>query len=193
MGRRPFKCYRFIKNKPYPKSKYCKKCPVSKIKMFDIGDKRAKKNIYPCCINLVNLQPINISSECLESVRIVMNRNLTKSIKNKKFHLKIKMHPLHILRNNKMLSRAGADRVQTGMRNSFGKPESICARVKKNKSILSVRCRYKDEDNVINALKQACYKVSGFQIIQISKNWGFTKFKSQQFIEYIKKGKKLKN
>mmetsp|Transcript_31360 Transcript_31360/g.50542 ORF Transcript_31360/g.50542 Transcript_31360/m.50542 type:complete len:123 (+) Transcript_31360:2617-2985(+) len=122
-----------------------------------------------------------------------MNRNLTKSIKNKKFHLKIKMHPLHILRNNKMLSRAGADRVQTGMRNSFGKPESICARVKKNKSILSVRCRYKDEDNVINALKQACYKVSGFQIIQISKNWGFTKFKSQQFIEYIKKGKKLKN
>ncbi|RWW34088.1 hypothetical protein GW17_00001178, partial [Ensete ventricosum] len=38
-------------------------------------------------------------------------------------------HPFHVLRINKMLSCAGADRLQTGMRGAFGKPQGTCARV----------------------------------------------------------------
>ena len=30
------------------------------------------------------------------------------------FHLRIRVHPFHVLRINKMLSCAGADRLQTG-------------------------------------------------------------------------------
>merc|ERR1712141_532775 len=34
--------------------------------------------------------------------------------------LRIRVHPFHVLRINKMLSCAGADRLQTGMRGAFG-------------------------------------------------------------------------
>ena len=39
------------------------------------------------------------------------------------FHIRIRVHPYHVLRINKMLSCAGADRLQTGMRGAFGKPQ----------------------------------------------------------------------
>jgi hypothetical protein len=45
------------------------------------------------------------------------------------FHLRVRVHPFHVLRINKMLSCAGADRLQTGMRGAFGKPFATCARV----------------------------------------------------------------
>ena len=41
------------------------------------------------------------------------------------FHIRIRVHPFHVLRINKMLSCAGADRLQTGMRGAFGKPQVI--------------------------------------------------------------------
>jgi large subunit ribosomal protein L10e len=45
------------------------------------------------------------------------------------FHLRIRVHPYHVLRINKMLTCAGADRLQTGMRGAFGKPNGLLARV----------------------------------------------------------------
>ena len=45
------------------------------------------------------------------------------------FHLRIRVHPYHVLRINKMLTCAGADRLQTGMRGAFGKPNGLWARV----------------------------------------------------------------
>lgn len=57
------------------------------------------------------------------------------------FHLRIRVHPFHVLRINKMLSCAGADRLQTGMRGAFGKPQGLCARVAIGQILLSIRCR----------------------------------------------------
>ena len=45
------------------------------------------------------------------------------------FHLRIRVHPYHVLRINKMLTCAGADRLQTGMRGAYGKPNGLLARV----------------------------------------------------------------
>jgi len=41
MGRRPARCYRYCKNKPYPKSRYNRGVPDPKIRIFDLGRKRA--------------------------------------------------------------------------------------------------------------------------------------------------------
>merc|ERR1739842_198652 len=46
------------------------------------------------------------------------------------FHLRIRVQPFHVTRINKMLSCAGADRLQTGMRHAWGKPMGTAARVK---------------------------------------------------------------
>ena len=42
--------------------------------------------------------------------------------------MRVRAHPYHVTRINKMLSCAGADRLQTGMRHAFGKPNGLVAR-----------------------------------------------------------------
>lgn len=56
----------------------------------------------------------NISSEALEAARIAANKYMTKNAGKDAFHLRVRVHPFHVLRINKMLSCAGADRLQTG-------------------------------------------------------------------------------
>merc|ERR1712188_305211 len=89
MGRRPARCYRQIKNKPYPKSRYCRGVPDPKIRIYDVGMKKYPSEIFPACVHLVSWEKEN-------------------------FHLRIRCKPFHVLRINKMLSCAGADRLQTG-------------------------------------------------------------------------------
>lgn len=57
------------------------------------------------------------------------------------------VHPFHVLRINKMLSCAGADRLQTGMRGAFGKPAGVAARVSIGQILLSIRTK---DHNVVN-------------------------------------------
>ena len=57
------------------------------------------------------------------------------------FHMRVRVHPYHVIRINKMLSCAGADRLQTGMRGAFGKPQGLVARVSVGDILLSVRVR----------------------------------------------------
>lgn len=49
----PFKCYRQIKDKPYPKSRYCRGVPDPKIRIYDAGAKRTGVDVFPACIHLV--------------------------------------------------------------------------------------------------------------------------------------------
>ncbi len=51
------------------------------------------------------------------------------------------VHPFHVLRINKMLSCAGADRLQTGMRGAFGKAQGTAARVAIGQVLMSIRCK----------------------------------------------------
>ncbi len=110
MGRRPFKCYRYIKGKAFPKSRYNRAVPDPKLKYYDGGDKKADWRVYPLCIHLVSNEREQISSEALEACRIAFNKYLTTKI-NKDFHSKVRKHTWHVLRINKMLSCAGADRL----------------------------------------------------------------------------------
>ena len=54
--------------------------------------------------------PLQISSEALEAARIACNKYLVKFAGKDNFHMRIRAHPYHVLRINKMLSCAGADR-----------------------------------------------------------------------------------
>ena len=55
--------------------------------------------------------------------------------------MRVRKHPYHVVRINKMLSCAGADRLQTGMRGAFGKPQGLVARVGLNDVLMSIRVR----------------------------------------------------
>ena len=56
------------------------------------------------------------------------------------YHLKLRVYPHQIVRENPMATGAGADRVQSGMRNAFGKPISVEAIVKKDQRIITIDC-----------------------------------------------------
>ena len=54
MGRRPARCYRYCKNKPYIKSRFCRGVPDAKIRIFDIGDKSASVDTYPFVAHMLS-------------------------------------------------------------------------------------------------------------------------------------------
>jgi len=189
MGRRPARCYRQIKNKPYPKSRYCRGVPDPKIRIYDVGMKRKPADDFPFCIHLASWEKENVSSEALEAARIACNKYMTKFAGKDAFHLRVRVHPFHVLRINKMLSCAGADRLQTGMRGAFGKPQGVCARVAIGQVLLSVRCKDNNAQHAEEALRRAKFKFPGRQKIIVSGKWGFTKFTRAEYMKYKSEGR----
>nr|P45633.1 RecName: Full=Large ribosomal subunit protein uL16; AltName: Full=60S ribosomal protein L10; AltName: Full=QM protein homolog [Zea mays]AAA17419.1 QM protein [Zea mays] len=189
MGRRPARCYRQIKNKPCPKSRYCRGVPDPKIRIYDVGMKRKGVDEFPYCVHLVSWERENVSSEALEAARIVCNKYMTKSAGKDAFHLRVRVHPFHVLRINKMLSCAGADRLQTGMRGAFGKPQGTCARVDIGQVLLSVRCKDNNAAHASEALRRAKFKFPARQKIIESRKWGFTKFSRADYLKYKSEGR----
>ena len=57
----------------------------------------------------------------------------------------------------------GADRLQTGMRGAFGKPQGTVARVKIGQPLMSVRTHDKHKSAVIEALRRTKFKFPGRQ------------------------------
>jgi large subunit ribosomal protein L10e len=114
---------------------------------------------------------------------------MTKNAGKDLFHLRVRVHPYHVLRINKMLSCAGADRLQTGMRGAFGKPNGLCARVDIGQILLSIRCR--DNHGVVaeEALRRAKFKFPGRQKVVASRNWGFTPFSRDDYLAFRKEGR----
>lgn len=159
MGRRPARCYRYIKNKPYPKSRFCRGVPDPKIRIYDLGKKKAGVDEFPACVHMMSNEREHLSSEALEAARICANKYMVKNCGKvcsvfhfphfhrslqDSFHLRVRKHPFHVTRINKMLSCAGADRLQTGMRGAYGKPQGLVARVDIGDILFSMRIK----DNV---------------------------------------------
>lgn len=190
MGRRPARCYRYCKGKPYIKSRYCRGVPDAKIRIYDLGRKKAAVEDFPCCVHLISLEKEQLSSESLEAARICANKYLTKAAGKDSFHMRIRVHPFHVLRINKMLSCAGADRLQTGMRGAFGKPTGTAARVGIGQILMSVRCKDQHSAVAMEALRRCKFKFSGQQKIAISKKWGFTPFERENY-EQLKEQNRL--
>jgi large subunit ribosomal protein L10e len=124
-----------------------------------------------------------LSSEALEAARVACNKYLTNNAGKELFHMRIRAHPFHVLRINKMLSCAGADRLQTGMRHAFGKPQGVVARVKIGQILMSVRTKPNHIPTAIEALRRAKFKFPGRQKIVVSKKWGFTKYDKATYVQ----------
>merc|ERR1712080_377382 len=181
MGRRPARCYRYCKNKPYPKSRFCRGVPDPKIRIYDLGKKKARVDDFELCVHLVSDEYEPLSSEALEAGRICANKYLVKNCGKDFFHLRVRPHPFHVVRINKMLSCAGADRLQTGMRGAFGKPQGTVARVHIGQPIMSCRAKEGSKEHVIEALRRAKFKYPGRQKIYVSTKWGFTKWERTDY------------
>lgn len=189
MGRRPGRCYRYLSKKAYPKSRFNRGVPDSKIQIFDLGKRKAGVAELPLLVNCISNEREHLSAEALEAARVAANKYMTKHAGKDSFHIRIRVHPSHVLRINKMLSCAGADRLQTGMRGSFGKPYGRAARVFFSQPIMSIRTKPGFRDVAVEALRRAKNKFPGKQSIQVSSKFGFTGMFADEFSNLKEKGR----
>jgi len=145
MALRKGHCYTAVERPYTRKSKvksksYIKTIPPSKIARFTMGDIVGFwQGKYPYFVKLVANEPVQIRDNAIEAARQWAHRALEEKLKGN-FYFAVSAYPHHILRENKMLTGAGADRMQTGMQLSFGKPIGVAAQIKKGKSIFIVAC-----------------------------------------------------
>ena len=88
-----------------------------------------------------------------------------------------------------MLSCAGADRLQTGMRGAFGKPCGLVARAAIGQIMFSVRTKEGCEAIIIEALRRCTYKFPGRQHLIISNRWGFTDLVKEDYVKLRAQGR----
>jgi large subunit ribosomal protein L10e len=114
---------------------FIKTVPASKITKFNMGNIQAyQSGKYNIIIRAICKEQIQIRDNSIEAARQGITRALEKSVPNQ-FYFEIKVHPHHIIRENKMLTGAGSDRMQTGMQHSFGKTIGRAAMVKANQEL----------------------------------------------------------
>jgi large subunit ribosomal protein L10e len=129
------KNYRAVKGQAYTRREFVKGFPQPKITKFSMGDTKAK---FEYEAKLISLQSAQIRHNALEAARVASNRPLMEKLVNN-YQLQVHPFPHSILRENKMIFGAHADRLQDGMRRSFGKPIGTAARVRPDQTIITVR------------------------------------------------------
>ncbi|MBW2974068.1 50S ribosomal protein L16 [Candidatus Woesearchaeota archaeon] len=140
----------------YKKQRFVRARPVCRVVRFDMGN---PKRTYDVTLHLVSKIDLQIRDNALESARQTSNRALEKVLGKTGYHLKVRIYPHHVLRENPLAAGAGADRMSTGMAHSFGKVIGIAARIKKGQSIFSVSVNKKDIELGRKALTKASRKL----------------------------------
>lgn len=163
MGIRPAKCYHwdspaYTRVSNNASDSFVTGVPGIKITRFDMGDPNAEFEVR---LDLISNQDIQLRHNALEAARQTAVRWLEKHLGKKGFYLKIRVYPHHIMRENKMATGAGADRVQSGMRESFGRPIGKAARVRKDQKIISISVPEGKIDVAKEALRKANAKLPG--------------------------------
>jgi large subunit ribosomal protein L10e len=148
--------YTRVSGAAYVRKKYMGGVPGSKITIFDMGNLSAE---FPVSLSLVAKEACQIRHNALEAARIFANRYLVKSVGRKNFQLKIRLYPHHVLRENKLATGAGADRVSSGMRHAFGRAVGTAARVDSGQRMLTVIVEADNVNQAKEALKRASYKL----------------------------------
>jgi large subunit ribosomal protein L10e len=164
----PWHCYNKWTRRPYQhkrssnrRREFARGGAQSKIVRFWGGNKEVPWEEWELVVGLKVNNQIQISSNALEAVRITINGSLQKHIGRNNFRLRIRPKPFQKIRENRMLAFAGADRVQSGMRNSFGRSTGVCARVKAGSVIVDVGCHLKNLALVRDRLRVASMKITG--------------------------------
>src|SRR5829696_672833 len=125
--------YREPRGMPYVRREYIAGKPQIKIARFSSGQFR--ENQYDYKLELLATEKIQIRHNALESARLAANKTMARAGETS-FFSTLKVYPHVLLRENKMIATAGADRLQEGMRRAFGKATGLAARVKPGQSII---------------------------------------------------------
>ncbi len=119
---------------------FIKAVPQNKIVKFSMGDAKAhNQGKHTHQVRLITTEKIQIRDNSLESCRMAINKLLDKTIPGN-YYFSVKVFPHHILRENKTAAGAGADRLSSGMKHSFGITIGRAAIVAPGKELFVITC-----------------------------------------------------
>src|SRR3989449_5155932 len=155
MPRKPNSMYREIRGQAYTRKEYMGGIPQNRIGQWDIGDLRTK---FPVKLHLIAEEQCQIRHIALEAARISANRYISKKAGNS-YHLKLRLFPHNVLRENKIATGAGADRISEGMRAAFGAPVGTAARVKPGMKVFTISTTEDHVDDAKEGLRKGGVKL----------------------------------
>jgi len=164
--RRPWHCYSKWSRRPFQykrssnrRREFGRGGSQSKIVRYWGGNKDIAWEDWDLVVGLIVDKQVQISSNALEAIRITINSALQKTVGRNNFRLRVRPKPFQKYRENRMLAFAGADRVQSGMRNSFGRSTGVCARVRAGQVVTEVGTSLKNLPLVRDRLRVASMKI----------------------------------
>lgn len=127
--------YRQIKGQAYTRREYMGGVPNSRVSQYVMGNAKAE---FPVTLTLKVKNRVQIRHTAIEAGRIAANKVLTSQCGAPNYQMVVRAFPHVVLRENKLATGAGADRVSSGMRQGFGKTVGTAARLERNQALLTV-------------------------------------------------------
>jgi len=159
--KRKFVAYRRMERPYTRKSKYREKSfirasPPPRIIRYNMGNPHLNAEYT---LFLVSDRDLQVRDVSLESTRLIINRHCEKHFGRRGFYMKLRVYPHHHLRENALASGAGADRLSTGMKCSFGKVIGVAAQINENQTILELHVRKEHLNHAKRILKMCKSKL----------------------------------
>ena len=167
-GRKPARMYRQIKSQSYTRREYMGGVPHSRISQFEMGNKKNKDN-FPIEMHLVAEHPVAVRHTALEAARIACNRTIQKKAGSAGYFMKLRVYPHEVIRENKMATGAGADRISSGMRNAFGKAVGTAARISRGQVVMTLHVNQSNFEDAKTALWKAGLKLPSTFRVEVIK------------------------
>jgi large subunit ribosomal protein L10e len=130
----------FTRNSRSKGKAYIKMVPHNKIAKFHIGDQKAyMEGKHPFIVKLIVEDKVQIRDNALEAGRMFVTKMMDEKAIGQ-YYLAVKVFPHHLLRENKTAAGAGADRISSGMKHSYGIVIGRAAIVKPGQEVFMVSC-----------------------------------------------------
>ena len=158
---RKFVAYRRLE-RPYTRvskyrvKNYVRARPNITLVKYNMGNVKGK---FKYKVDLLSKTDLQIRHNALEAARQTTNRLLEKELGKTEFYFRVNVYPHHILRENPLASGAGADRMSTGMKMSFGKPIGAAAQVKEGQVLFEVSVEKRHIPIAREALRRVSHKM----------------------------------
>lgn len=156
--------YRETRGMPYVRREYISGKPQLKIARFSSGQ---ASNNYDFKLELMATEKLQIRHNALEAARLAANKRMA-TAGDMSFFSMLRVYPHVVLRENKMIATAGADRLQEGMRRAFGKATGLAARVTPGKVLYEAHVTAANLNLAKEAFKVASSKLGCPSMIRIT-------------------------
>lgn len=143
----------FTRNSKKKNKAYIKTIPPQKIVKFNMGNPDLSKLKHQ--LTMISIEKVQLRDSAMEACRQYIHKAADEKFPGN-YLFRVIPYPHHIQRENKMLTGAGADRMQTGMQLSFGKSTSKAAILKPGSEIFFIAVA---NENAVKAARELLQQI----------------------------------